>query len=179
MQNEEIIKILTADYPAVIWYVPSLVLVLLAIASLVDARTGRVPDSIIGLGLLGALGSLAWHAGWFVAGERFLYVVVAVAALRLANNIYHKFFQHDAFGFGDAKWTGLAVAGFGVLPVVGAWIIGAWLAIIWLSIRWVWQKVSSDYYGHAYVHFAPFLLIGLVATLFKKPLLDIATSWFA
>lgn len=63
MQNEEIIKILTADYPAVIWYVPSLVLVLLAIASLVDARTGRVPDSIIGLGLLGALGSLAWYAG--------------------------------------------------------------------------------------------------------------------
>jgi prepilin signal peptidase PulO-like enzyme (type II secretory pathway) len=179
MQIEEIIKILTADFPAPIWYVPSCVLFLLAIASFVDARTGRVPDSVIGIGLLGALASLAWYADWFVAGERFLYVAASILVLRLANAAYHKMFQHDAFGFGDAKWTGLAVAGFSYEPVIGAWIIGAWCAIIWLGVRWLWRRVSDNYYGHSYVHFAPFLFIGLVATLFRKPLIDAITVLLA
>jgi len=171
MDVSDIIKILTADYPPAVWYVPSLVLVVLALTALYDARTGRVPDLPIALGFLGAICSLAWAADWFVAGERFLYALAAVIVLRLANNLYFKLFHRDAFGFGDAKWTGLAVAGFGIIPVCWAWGIGAWLALIWLGLRRVIAALRTAYDGEVYVHFAPFLLLGLVASLFKRYIL--------
>ena len=172
MDQAEIIRILTAEYPPQIYYVPSLVLLVLAFVSLVDARTGRVPDVPVVAALLGALGSLAWYAGWPVAGERTLYVIAAILILRAGNMLYARLFGHDAIGFGDAKWTGLAVAAFDYEPVFWGWIIAAWLGLIWMGGRWLWYKVSNAYNPQAYVHFAPFLFIGLIASLFRKAILS-------
>lgn len=177
MDKVELIRILSADFPEPIWYVPSIVLVILAAVSVADARTGRVPDVPLAIGVMIAICSLAWYSGWLVAGERLLYVVAAVYALRLANNVYHRLFQHDAFGFGDAKWTGLAVAGFGLAPVAGAWIVAAWVGLLWMGMRRVWRRVSNAYAGHEYVHFAPFLFVGLLVALFRNQVMDLITAF--
>lgn len=158
-------------FSPVFGFIPFLVLFFLAVASIADARTGRVPDSVIAVGLFITIASLAWGSGWLLAGERVVYIVAAVLALRLVNYVYFYFCNHDAFGFGDAKWTGLAVAGFGFVPVCWAWVIGAWLALIWMGCRWLWRNVSPTYGGHVYVHFAPFLFLGLILALYKDPLL--------
>ncbi len=160
-------------YPSTLWYVPLFLLVLLGFVSFVDARTGRVPDLPLLLGGLVAVAVLAWGAGWASAGLRLLYVVGAVVSLRLLNEGYYRLFGHDAFGFGDAKWTGLAVAGFGLAPVCWAWVFGAWLGVIWLGLRVVWRKVRPTYAGQAYVHFAPFLFLGLVVALLRDRLVGL------
>ncbi|MGE4351729.1 MAG: hypothetical protein AB7E52_06025 [Bdellovibrionales bacterium] len=161
----------SVSYPDPVAFIPHVVLFFLACASFVDARTGRVPDWLIAAGLLIAFGSLAWFAGWWTAGQLFLWVLVAVCGLWLVNRLYVWLAGHDAFGFGDAKWTGLAVAGFGLVPVAWAWAIAAWLALVWLGVRWLWRKVSPAYCGHVYVHFAPFLFFGLLLVLYKDALL--------
>lgn len=166
-------------YPPPLVFVPFLVLLFLAAAAFVDARTGKVPDALIGSGLLLSVASLAWGSGWFIGGERLLYVVASIYALKLINNLYYRLFNHDAFGFGDAKWTGLAVAGFGLAPVCWAWIVGAWLALFWMGLRSLWLKVHQTYGGHSYVHFVPFLFSGLCLALYKDPLLRFAASLVA
>jgi len=171
MDAAETVRILTAGYPDPIWYVPTLVLLVLAYVSFVDARTGRVPDLPVALGLIGSLCSLAWYAGWFVAGERLLLVLAVIVALRLVNVIYFRFFNKDALGFGDAKWTGLAVAAFDVAPVAWGWGVAAWLALIWLGLGRVVHVFRSTYNGKVYVHFAPFLCLGLIVALFKTAIL--------
>ncbi|MDX9690101.1 MAG: hypothetical protein RBT70_06505 [Alphaproteobacteria bacterium] len=163
-----IVHVLTAGYPPEIWFVPSLILAALILASLVDGVTGRVPDWLMGLAFFGGLLSFAYYAGWLIAGERLLYVIGAVFLLRMINLIYAKFFGQEAFGFGDAKWTGLAVLGFGLMPVFWAWIVGAWLGLIWLGVRKVVGTLTKDEDGVVYVHFAPFLFLGLIAALFVK-----------
>ncbi len=157
--------VLKASYPQPIWFVPSLILFVLAWVSWVDARTGRVPDfPVVGMFLV-ALLSLAYYGGWLVAGQQFLYAAVAVAVLRLANYIYLRLSNHDAFGFGDVKWTALAVLGFGLAPVAWAWVIASWLGLLWLGVRKLWRRFSPTYAGHEYIHFAPFLFFGLLLAL--------------
>ena len=171
MDTAEIVRILTAEYPVQIWFVPSIALAILALTSFIDARTGRIPDLPIVIGLLGTLCSLAWYAGWLVAGQRFAIVFVAVAVLRLSNSLYYKLTQKDAVGFGDAKWSALAVAAFDYTPVIIAWVIGAWIGVIWLAIKALLSRFSNTYNGEVYVHFAPFLLFGLIVALFRAPIL--------
>lgn len=167
----EIIDDWDTGYPLTLWYVPLILLSILGFASFADARTGRVPNLPLLFGFLFAVAAMAWGAGWHSAGLRLLYAVAAVVGLRVINEAYHRFMGHDAFGFGDAKWTGLAVAGFGFAPVCWAWAIGAWLGLIWMGLRVIWRKIRPTYAGHAYVHFAPFLFLGLVAALYKERLI--------
>jgi prepilin signal peptidase PulO-like enzyme (type II secretory pathway) len=171
MDIAEVVKILTAGYPPQVWYVPSILLFILAVTSLVDARTGRVPDLPIIVGVMGGIGCLAWFFGWLPAGERLLYAIAAVLGLKFVNNFYYKLFKQDAFGFGDAKWTGLAVVAFGIVPVLWAWAVGAWLGLMWMALRWGCRWIARAQGQAGYVHFAPFLLLGLLATLFKAWLL--------
>ncbi len=161
-----IMVVLKASYPQPLWFVPSLILLVLAWGAWVDARTGRVPDVPLGGMFLFALLSLAYYVGWLVAGQQFLYAAAAVAVLRLANYIYFRLANHDAFGFGDVKWTALAVLGFGLAPVAWAWVVASWFALVWLGVRKVWRQFSPTYAGHEYVHFAPFLFLGLLPVLF-------------
>jgi len=168
MQTAEIIRILTAEYPVAVWFVPSIVLLILLFVSFVDARTGRLPDLPMAVGAVGAVFALAWYAGWLVAGERLLLAIAAVAVVRLANGLYFRLFHRDALGFGDAKWTGLAVIAFGVAPVAWGWVIGAWLGLIWLGVSALVSRFRSTNNGEVYLHFAPFLVLGLIVALFKK-----------
>ncbi|MFA6280203.1 MAG: prepilin peptidase [Bdellovibrionales bacterium] len=162
---QSILIILKASYPDPLWFMPLLILLVLAWVSFVDARTGRVPDGpVVGMFLV-ALFSLAYVSGWHVAVVPFLYAVAAVVVLRLSNQLYFKLCNHDAFGFGDAKWTALAVLGFGVKPVAWAWVFAAWLALVWMGLRKLWARFSPTYAGHCYVHFAPFLFLGLLIAL--------------
>lgn len=166
-------KILTADYPAAVWYVPSLVLVVLAITAVVDARTGRVPTLPLILALIGAVFSLVFFGGWMVAFERAYPVLIPVVILWSINSACVKLTRHDAFGMGDIKWSIVAAFTFGAWPLFWTWIIGAWFALMWLFVRWGVRKVStclgSDHYqGHAYVHFVPFLFLGLCVALLLR-----------
>lgn len=168
--------VLRTGFPPSVWCIPFFVLAMLAIASFHDARTGRVPDVVLGVGGFVALAGLAWGAGWMVAGARLVMALGSVVVLYMANNLYYRLNGHDAFGFGDAKWTGLAVAGFGWQPACWAWVWGAWLALLWLALRWLWRKVSPTYGGHFYVHFAPFLFLGLLASFFKEAIWQVVSG---
>lgn len=181
MEFQALFDFLAMDFPKQIWFVPPLVLLLLGFLSFYDAWTGRIPDLPLVGGLFGVFGSLAWYAGWYEAGERLVIVLVTVFVIKAVNEVYAKFEGHDAIGFGDAKWTGLAVSGFGVGPLVITWFVAAWLGLIWMGIKKIIRRYSDSYEGHDYVHFAPFLFLGLCVALVKKiyyPDLFQTTSFF-
>lgn len=181
MEFAEAFRLLTQSYPDSIRIVPLIILGILAVVAMVDAVTGRVPDWPVAIGALGGICSLAWYADWLVAGQRFLFALAAVFGLKIINNLFFKATGRDAFGFGDAKWTGLAVIGFGLKPVVGAWLIGAWLGLIWMALRWLAKVIFRLHGGENYVHFSPFLLMGLLAFVFKDWLIGVLKlqAWFA
>lgn len=153
---------ITAEYPAPIWFVPFLILIVLLFLSVFDAFTGRVPDVPVFVTFVGGVLSLAAYAGWMQAGKAFAVAAAAVIVLRLVNHAYYSMANHDAFGFGDAKWTGLAALGFGYQPVIVAWVVGAWLGLLWIYGCKLVNKLCPTYAGHDSVHFSPFLFIGLL-----------------
>ena len=168
---EQLMLILRAEYPAIVWYVPSLVLCVLAIAAFVDARTGRVPSMLLIFGMIGAVISYTFFSSWGEGFERFYLALIPVFILCLINYVCVQVMRHDAFGMGDVQWTGLAAFAFGPWPLFWTWVGGACLALIWLGLKRALSKVitifDSDYYeGHEYVHFVPFLFITLCAALF-------------
>jgi prepilin signal peptidase PulO-like enzyme (type II secretory pathway) len=119
-----------------------------------DARTGIVPDMPL---LIGAIIIMAarfytdWHDALIYAGE----AIAAYGIIWAFNEIWYKVQGRDALGMGDAKWTALAIAAFGVIPGMFAWFAGAWVAIAWIAISWaVGQRIRKVYY-------APFLFCGL------------------
>lgn len=131
---------------------------------MVDARTGRVPDAPLLFATLLVVGTVGGYSDWPIAAHRLLLGLVAMFALWGVNSLYYALWKRDAFGMGDAKWTLLAVAAFGVYPSVVAWIVGSWLGLSWIAIRWmIWRKPT----GKA-IHFAPFLFAGLVVGLCLK-----------
>jgi len=157
---------MAGDYPQEIWFVPIVILAVLGGVAFIDARTGRVPDlPVIGTFFL-CFFALAFFGGWLAAGEKLLYALSALALLRLISLIYITMFNQDPLGFGDAKWTALAVLGFGAKPVVIAWFVGAWLGLFWIAVRKVWHRFMTSREEQAYVHFAPFLFIGLIVGIF-------------
>lgn len=145
------------DLPASAWLLAPVILLLLAAAAAVDALTGRVPDPLIFAGLLLTTAVRGFLADWQPAAN---YLMMALAAGFLVwglNQIWYRFTKRDALGMGDGKWTMLAVAAFGPLPAAIAWGSGACLALAWLgALRLIKRKTAR-------VHFAPFLMLGLVA----------------
>ncbi len=164
------------------WWLALPIWLCLGWSAWVDARTGRVPDRIL---LPGALWSLLllFVAAIVVSRQDILYIypdpdlhdwmgrgtyfmtifigrVIAVlgfaAAIWGLNEGWYRWKKHEALGMGDAKWSAVAVLGFGLLPVLWCWGLGAILALLWLGWR-RWQ-------GHParQVYFAPFLCIALL-----------------
>lgn len=161
---------LNGDYPPSLWFVPILVLAILAVTSIVDAFTGRVPTVPLVVALLGPLLAVALVHGWMPTLERAVLALIPVLTLCLFNFICVQITRHDAFGMGDVKWTAVAAFSFGVGIVFWSWVIGAWVALIWLGLRriarlFIPSLASEHYEGHAYVHFVPFLLVGLLLSL--------------
>lgn len=167
MELAEIVTIVSAGYPPSVAFVPPLVLFVLALTAFVDARTGRVPDAPLAVAFVGAFAALAYWNGWLVALDYLWPALAFVLVLYFSNRIFVKLFRHDAFGMGDVKWTGAATIAYGAEAVIGAWVVGAVLGLVWMGARRLWLKVSDSYEGHAYVHFVPFLFLGLLVSLFS------------
>jgi prepilin signal peptidase PulO-like enzyme (type II secretory pathway) len=164
---------LAVDLPPEAWWVPALVLLVLGVVAVFDACKGRVPDVPVFFGLLLATAAQGFYASWPLAGEHLLVGFGAAIALWALNQFYYGAFKHDAIGMGDAKWTALAVAAFGLKPSLWAWVIGAWLGLSWLAMRallallrrlFVNTGNPRDFYER--IHFAPFLFMGLLAGLY-------------
>ncbi|NTU76384.1 MAG: hypothetical protein HGA90_00965 [Alphaproteobacteria bacterium] len=152
--------------PSLDW-LPLVMLLTLAGTALYDAFTGRVPDAPLFLGLLVTTAAIGLAADWPLAAERLTLGLGVAIGLWAVNQLYRFFFQRDALGMGDAKWSLLAVTVFGLLPVVYAWVVGAWLALIWLGGAKLARRLrQQDAQDGSYVHFAPFLFLGLLAGLY-------------
>jgi prepilin signal peptidase PulO-like enzyme (type II secretory pathway) len=172
-EGQQLLARLAIDLPPEAWWASGLVLLALGLTALFDAFKGRVPDALIFLGLFLITAAQGFYADWPLAGQHLLFGFGAAFALWAANQLYYNTFRHDAIGMGDAKWTALAVAAFGVKPVLWAWVLGAWLGLSWMALKAVFALLrqlfrpsvqAKDYFER--VHFAPFLFLGLLAGLY-------------
>jgi prepilin signal peptidase PulO-like enzyme (type II secretory pathway) len=140
------------------WLPGAIALVLLATAAW-DAWKGIVPN----IPLL--IGGIAIGVGRFLANgwqDALIYVALGLGAwgaIWLFNEGWYRFFKRDAVGMGDAKWTALAVAAFGIVPALFAWFAGSWVAILWIIGAYAIKKPIRK------VYFAPFLFCGLIIGL--------------
>ncbi len=168
----DIIELFTNPiFPEQLWYLPIVVLVILGLAALVDAWSGRIPNVLIVIGLAVTIFFSAAYEGWGVGFGRALMALIAFFLLKGANEFYLNLCSKDAFGLGDVKWTAIVAAAFGFPTVFWSWVIGAWLGLLWLGLRMalgvIWPAVKPE----GYVHFAPFLLIGVLTKMYAFPIL--------
>jgi prepilin signal peptidase PulO-like enzyme (type II secretory pathway) len=165
------------------WGIAGLCAVLLAAAAVWDARTGRVPDSVLLAGVCVAFGGWGTVNGMPFALERLGYAALALGLLWGANELYFRWRKQDGFGFGDSKWTAVAIVAYGVRPALAAWFIGSWLALVWVGLRRLTAKTplpaepaanaasSSPAAAHpapaggVMVRFVPFLMLGLLIAI--------------
>ena len=146
--------------PTPFWWITAFVVGILFFTALVDLFTALVPEGAIFVGLLGVTCAQGFGASWFAAARHLEKAIAAGMLIWAINYAWHQLFRKDALGMGDAKWTMLAVACFGVVPSIYAWGIGACLALAYILMLRIFRlKISR-------VTFAPFLLIGLGLGLF-------------
>lgn len=141
-------------------WLPYLVLFILGATAAIDSFTSKVPDPLIFLGLLIAVGTQGLFVSWPFAAKNLAYALAAGIAVWAINQIWYRLFKRDAIGMGDAKWTMLAITCFKWLPVLFAWGAGACLAIVWMGGAWFCKKRLK------HVYFAPFLFIGLLVGIY-------------
>ena len=146
--------------PADIWWVTACVLFILALAALIDAFTETIPDALIFLGLFAIILMQGMFASWEIAAQHLRYAIAAGLFIWAVNFAWEKKFHTDALGMGDAKWTMLAVACFGIESAVWAWGIGSVLATIFIGLFRLFKVQMSK------VTFSPFLFIGLGVGLY-------------
>lgn len=145
------------DMPPEAWWVGGLLLLLLGAAAAIDMVTGIVPDPLILLGIAGIVAAEGAFVSWPFGAHQLTWGLVALAIIWGINEIWFRAFKHDALGMGDGKWSMLAVTGFGGLPVLCAWGVGAVLGSAWILAQLIARRKNP------YVHFAPFLFVGLIA----------------
>lgn len=133
-----------------------------------DARTGIVPN----IPLL--CGAAAVVAGRFLANgfpDAIMYLALGLGVWAIIwgfNEAWFRLFGKDAIGMGDAKWTALAAATFGIMPALLSWLAGSWLSIMWIILCFVVGKRIRK------VYFAPFLFCGLIVALcFTRKLIEL------
>jgi prepilin signal peptidase PulO-like enzyme (type II secretory pathway) len=153
------------------WLLPLGMLFVLGLTAAWDAWKGRVPDVPIILGLLLTVAIQGIYTEWSIAAEHLAFGLGVALVLWGLNQLYYTLMNMDAIGMGDAKWTALAVANFGWKPALFAWVIGAWLGLGWMGSKWLWCRVRGLYIEgeentRAYVHFTPFLFVGLLAGIY-------------
>ncbi len=168
--------LLFLSFPDHLRFVPVAVLGLLGLAAIYDAFTGRVPNLLVLSALAVVLFLSAHHEGWPMAGLRTLTALAAFWVLKSVNAFYFIVFRRDAIGMGDAKWTAAAAACFGLAPVFWAWVFGAWLGAIWLGVKLIVGFLCPHAKPRGYVHFAPFLMAGLVLKLYAGSFLKIISG---
>ncbi|WP_062211691.1 prepilin peptidase [Aureimonas sp. AU12] len=148
------------------WLFVPLLLPLLAVVTLVDARSGRIPDTAnAAILLLGALRA-GLEAPAVLAG-RLLDAAIVAALLALLRFAYHRRRGHHGLGLGDVKflaaatvWTGLAA-----LPAL---VLAASLAAL---ARLAWARWRGGAVGwQTRLRFGPYLAIALLAVLIAAAL---------
>lgn len=146
--------------PSEAWWLAIVVFLILGVAAVRDAFTGRVPDPLVFFGLLLTVAAQGFLVSWPFASRRLTLGLLALFAIWLVNQLWYRMKKRDALGMGDAKWTLLAVSCFG--PEIGAfaWLLGAWLALFWMGALRVLKRPI------AHVHFAPFLFVALTAGIY-------------
>ena len=148
------------DMPPDFWWVTGFVIGILALTAVIDIFTAKVPDALIFIGLFTVSATLGMAASWDTAALHLRQAIEVGVVIWAINAAWRVKFKHDALGMGDAKWTMLAVACFGMMPAATAWGMGAILAVTYIgSARAFRNKV-------AHVTFAPFLFLGLVVGLY-------------
>ncbi len=138
------------------------VLLILGLTAAVDAQKGEVPDLPIIFGILAAFLVQGVYGNWLLAAENLLAGAGVAALIWATNEIYFRMRGRDALGMGDAKWTMLAVTGFGIMPAAMAWGLGACLALAWMAVRRLVLPACND----GVVYFAPFLFVGLTIGIY-------------
>lgn len=134
-----------------------------------DAWTGRVSRPWIIAGFLVAIFASQQAEGWYLAGVRLTVAMAVFVALRLLNEVYFQLLRRDPYGYGDMRWSALAAYAFGVVPTFWAWIFGAWLGVIFLGLSWLISALFDRPRPRGFIHFAPFLLVGLLLALYGRP----------
>ena len=145
------------DMPPQAWWMTGLVLMLLAAVSIIDAVKAIVPDPLIFIGVVAVTAVQGIYHSWPYAAHNLGWGLGIGLLIWGFNELWFRALKHDAVGMGDAKWTVLAVACFGLIPSMVAWGAGAILAILWMG----GMRLLRRPIGH--VHFAPFLFLGLLA----------------
>ncbi len=141
------------------WWVGAIALILLSAAAAIDARSGRIPDILVLPGVAIVTFGRGIYNGMPEADDRLLQGFIAAALVWVINQIWRRLTGNHALGMGDGKWSWLAVTTFGPLSVAVAWGIGACLA----SMRIIVGHIRGE--PTVYVHFAPYLMIGLALAL--------------
>lgn len=152
----------SSQMPELVWFVPFVILAILGWAALADARTGRVPNVPLAVGAIIALCASVWGEGQLPAIQRLVVALAAIAILWVINTSYFRLCRRDAFGFGDVKWSGLAVFIFGLEVLFWTWCVAAWIGVIWFVGRKVLGIILPRLKGRSYIHFVPFLFFGLI-----------------
>jgi prepilin signal peptidase PulO-like enzyme (type II secretory pathway) len=140
-------------------WLPLFVLMILLGTAIWDARTGIVPNIPLLIGTVAIIAGWYFESGWREALTYLCMGLGACAIIWVINEIWYRLFKKDAIGMGDAKWTGLAVATFGVFPGAAAWLAGSWVSILWIGFCYLIGKRIRK------VYFAPFLFCGLILGL--------------
>jgi prepilin signal peptidase PulO-like enzyme (type II secretory pathway) len=146
--------------PLEAWWVGALILVVLGMAAAIDAFRATVPDTLILAGIMTLTGMQGFYVSWPFAASQLTSALMALFMIWVINEVWFRLLRQDALGMGDAKWTMLAVACFGIHPTLWAWGVGACLAIVWMTVLWLAR------YKIERVYFAPFLFVGLLASLY-------------
>jgi prepilin signal peptidase PulO-like enzyme (type II secretory pathway) len=150
----------TPAFPPEIWWLPILVLALLGLAAAIDAIKGVVPDILIVIGLFALIAILGFEVSWPFAAGQLGWGIAAAIAIWAINELWFQMLGHEAIGMGDAKWTLLAAAGFGIVPVLFAWGAGACIAVLAMGLLFAARKPVTR------LHFAPFLFLGLLVAIY-------------
>jgi prepilin signal peptidase PulO-like enzyme (type II secretory pathway) len=151
------------DLPPEAWAFTGAILLALGIAAAIDARTGIVPDPLIFLGLFSVAALHGIFVSWDVAALHLRQAIAAGVLIWAINEAWFRAFKHDALGMGDAKWTMLAVAHFGIESSIVAWGVSSVIATIFIGLFRVFNHQISQ------VRFAPFLFVGLGVALHIGP----------
>jgi prepilin signal peptidase PulO-like enzyme (type II secretory pathway) len=142
--------------PPETWWMVAMVLFVLGVAAAIDTIAAVVPDPLIFFGLVAVIAAQGIYSSWPYAARNLGWALGTALVIWCFNELWHLALKRDAVGMGDAKWTMLAVACFGLIPSLMAWGIGACIGILWMGIMYVARRPI----GH--VHFAPFLFVGLI-----------------
>jgi prepilin signal peptidase PulO-like enzyme (type II secretory pathway) len=160
-QAQPILVHMAPGMPPDYWWVTACVLLILTLTATVDAFTAIIPDILIFLGLLAVTGTQGWMESWEIAAHHLRQAVASGLIIWGINFAWRTKFRYDALGMGDAKWTMLAVACFGIEPVIFAWGVGSVCATFFIGMaRLVRYRIT-------HVTFSPFLLAGLGVGLYR------------